>query len=630
MTAQTEHARLREYINQVVNDPAYKKIATIPLISWPQIALIVFSYLCVFGGIALYLNYDVSLWILYPIMVFGFYTAFTPLHDATHKAISSNSFVNNLLGTISANLLLPGANTTGYRYIHLTHHRYVGDEELDPDELLVSWPTRYPPFGYLALFIPDFIWGYWLFAKVWKRTPIRLKVNIILMLSLNFAFHTLWFMSPYWFEYLILFFIPNRLGQAYTAFAFAHVQHGDGEIWDDHPFQATFQMKGNWFYLKSLWGQANHHMHHFLPHIPWFRYKDTLSLANGIFRQQPTPRKSVLDKPDKHYLTKVKAEQSGKKVLMEVLVDAVEEMAPDIKQFTFKRLDGREMPEFSAGSHLQVHLPSGKIRSYSLINSPLDRTSYKIAVKREANGKGGSQEMHEEIKEGKLLSISFPKNNFVLYENVQKYILISGGIGITPLISMAHRLTDLEKHFEFHICARDKATIPFYDEMLSWPFSPHIDVHLDKDGRSTMDLNALLRTPDQETLVYVCGPAGFNKWVQQSALKLGWRKDQIKQEIFSRGHEFQEEIKAFKLILQKSGKTLQVEKDLSIIDALNMHNIKVDYSCNQGTCGSCIMDVVEGEIDHRDSVLSPEEKMEGCKMCLCVSRAKGEKIVLDL
>ena len=129
-------------------------------------------------------------------MIFGFYTAFTPLHDASHKALSSNSFLNDLLGTIAAFLLTPGNNAAGYRYIHMTHHRYVGNKDLDPDELLVHLPTHYFPYGYLVLLVPDILLGYWLFFKIWKRTPTKMKLNILGILLISTAFNIYWLTSP--------------------------------------------------------------------------------------------------------------------------------------------------------------------------------------------------------------------------------------------------------------------------------------------------------------------------------------------------------------------------------------------------------------------------------------------------
>ncbi len=630
MHTSANHIKLREVINQVVNDPHYKKVATIPLISVPQIALITLSYACVIGGIALNLYYYVSLWLVYPMIIFGVYTAFTPLHDATHNALSSNGFLNDVLGTISGTLILPGVNTAGYRYLHLAHHRYVGDKDLDPDELLVGVPTHYFPFGYLFLLFTDYSWGYWFYFKAWNRTPTRMKWNITLVFALNVAFNVFWLMSPFWYEYLVLFLIPNRLGQAYTAYAFAHIQHGDGQIWENHPFQSTFKIEGNFYYLQTFWGQDNHHMHHFLPHIPWFKYKDVMELANGVFKKQGIPLKGVFDKPQKNFAEQVAEYNAKIASTIEVRVTAIEQITAEIKRFTFEAKTGGILPEFTAGAHICITLPSGKQRNYSLVNPPFERNQYQIAVKLEAEGKGGSKEMHEQIKAGDILTISRPKNNFVLYESVQKYILIAGGIGITPLISMAHRLTELEKYFEFHVCAKSMDNVPFQYELKNWSFAPNVEIHLDKNNRSSIDLASILAAPNENTLVYICGPLGFNKWIKSTAIEKGWQPEQIKQEIFSLNSSEITTTKPFEVVLQKSGQSMMVDKNSTIIDALLMNNKKVPYTCLQGTCGTCITSVLEGEIEHRDSVLSEEEKLEGQKMCICVSRAKGDRVVLDI
>ncbi|MEM6723981.1 MAG: PDR/VanB family oxidoreductase, partial [Bacteroidota bacterium] len=313
-----------------------------------------------------------------------------------------------------------------------------------------------------------------------------------------------------------------------------------------------------------------------------------------------------------------------------VEVVAVKTEAKGIKSFTFQSATDQALPKFSAGAHIQVHLPSGKKRSYSLVNAPFEKGHYQIAVKLDPNSSGGSKELHETIEAGMHLEISVPRNNFVLYEHVQKYILIAGGIGITPLLSMAHRLTQLDRSFELHICSKSEDEIPFAFELTNWTFAPNVEIHLDKQGRSSMELDKVLAKVDQDTLIYVCGPAGFNHWVKQSALEIGWSKEQIKQEVFSREGMELAPVNAFELNLQKSGKSITVSEDQTIIDALQMNNIKVPYSCMQGTCGSCVQAVVSGEIDHRDAFLSEDEKKAGTQMCLCVSRAKGERITLDL
>ncbi|MEL7425533.1 MAG: fatty acid desaturase [Bacteroidota bacterium] len=628
----TNNLKVREVINQVVNDPEYKRVAAVPLFSGHQLGLIALAYGGVFGGMALYWFAGVSLWIVYPIMAFCFYTAFTPLHDATHRAVSSNNRLNDFLGTLSGTLLFPFANTTGYRYLHLAHHRYVGDKELDPDEPMVAIPTLYFPFGYLVLLFPDFLWAYWLLVKAWKRTPVQTRFSVLVMILGNVLFHVAWFLSPFAYEYLILFFIPNRIAIAYTALTFAHTPHPEGLSWNDHPFQATVQLKVDDHFGWSLYGQRHHAMHHFLPHVPWYNYFKVWDLANGAFRRQEIPEKELFAKPDPHFKDQVLQEKvAAADTILLAQVTAIHEAAPGIKTFYFTAPPSAPpLPPFTAGAHINITLPSGKVRSYSCLNAPYEEHCYQIAVKLEANGQGGSREMHEQVQVGDVLEISHPQNNFVLYENVKQYILISGGIGITPLLSMAHRLTEIEKHFELHVCAKLAEEIPFRFELQNWTFAPNVEIHLDEAGKSSIDLSKVLASPEQDTLVYVCGPAGFNKWIKEQALTLGWTKDQIKQEVFSRTTPAVTDSQPFELVLNKSGKTITVQAEETIIDALHHHNIEVAYSCLQGTCGTCVSPVLAGAIDHRDAVLSEEEKQEGQKMCLCVSRALGGQVVLDL
>ena len=624
--------QVREVINQVVNDPAYKKVSSVPLWSAPQLSLVLLAYVGVFGSLALYYYSNLPLWVLYPIVIFCSYTAFTPLHDSTHRAVSSNNFLNDLLGTLSGFILFPMSNAIGYRYLHLAHHRYVGDKQLDPDEPLVAIPTKYFPLGYLSLLFPDFIWAHWLIAKVWKRTPVRTRINVLSMIFGNVLFHIAWFISPLGYEYLIVFFIPNRIAIAYTALTFAHTPHPEGLKWNNFPFQSTFQLTGNSFLLSTFYGQKHHAMHHFLPHIPWYKYFQVWDLANGIFSKQDIPEKRIFSKPDPYYKDRISTDgNSLNDRHIKVKVKATNEVANGIKTLIFEASNNEfSLPSFTAGAHIDIQLPSGKVRSYSLVNPPFEKDIYQIAVKLEPEGKGGSLEMHEQIIEGNVLTISYPKNKFTLYENVQKYILIGGGIGLTPLLSMAHRLTEIDKHFELHLCAKTLSEVPFLYELNNWSFAPNVEIHLDRDGKSTLEANRVLADADDEALVYVCGPAGFNSWITETAIGNGWEADQIKEELFVASKDSVSVPKAFDLTLAKSSKTLRVAADETIIDALHRQNIKVPYSCLQGTCGTCLAPVVCGEIEHRDAVLSQEEKQEGKVMCLCVSRASDKGLTIDL
>ena len=275
-------------------------------------------------------------------------------------------------------------------------------------------------------------------------------------------------------------------------------------------------------------------MHHFLPHVPWYKYKKVWKLGNGIFTKQQIPERSVVAKPDFDFKDRLIGRKKSEVLEIKVRVREVLDVAKGIKSFHFEASDSDDsLPPFTAGSHINIKLPSGKIRSYSLVNSQHEQGQYQIAVKKEESGKGGSIEMHEGVMEGMELSVSFPKNNFVLYENVKRYILISGGIGITPLLSMAHRLDELDKHFEFHICSKSEDDIPFRYELKNWSFAPNIEIHLDKDDKSSIELFKVLSDPNDETLIYCCGPSGFNKWVKSMAKELEWNTSQIKQELFT-------------------------------------------------------------------------------------------------
>ena len=630
MSITINSSQVREVINQVVNDPDYKQVSKVPLFSGYQIGLIVLAYGGFVGGSLAYFYLAAPLWLIVPLMGFCSYLAFTPLHDSTHQAASSNKFLNDALGTISAFLLFPFMLASVYRFLHMTHHRYVGDDDLDPDSILVSIPTRYYPFGYLILLVFDIAWIYWLFTKGWSRMPSKLRLATYFSIVGFIAFNAAWFASPYWFEFLMLFYIPTRIGQAYTAYTFAHIQHPDGVKWDEFPFESTYVMKERkHFLLRSLLGQEQHAMHHFLPHVPWYKYKKVWDLGNGIFTRQNIPERSVVSKPDFDFKDRLEENKRNAQLELKASIVKITDQTENIKSFILESAERQPLPPFAAGAHIDIKLPSGKTRSYSLVNSQHESNRYEIAVKRELNGHGGSIEMHE-LQEGMELKISLPKNNFVLYENVKRYILISGGIGITPLLSMAHRLDELDKHFEFHICARHEDEIPFSYELQQWSFAPMVDLHINKGDQPEIDLRKVLSDPNPDTLIYCCGPSGFNRWVKSMALELGWNTTQIKQELFSSDQTALLAPKEFSLTLQKSGKTIKVPANRSIIDMVELENVSVNYACLQGTCGTCITSVVEGEVDHRDAVLTEVEKLENEKICLCVSRAKGGHLILDL
>lgn len=619
----TRNPAVREVLNQIITDPDYGTVSRIPVVSVHQVGMIILCWSAAFISIYGYSMGWFGVPFAWALMIGAIFVSFTPLHDAAHKSVSSNGFLNDFLGTVSLQLLLPGANMPTWRALHMEHHRFVGDEKLDPDDKLVNVPKK---FGILYLMFTDLHWVHWYFTEAKDRWPPRLRMWILLTVATLIVSHVALLLSPYWWEFLVLYVVPQRIALWLVVYSFAYIQHPHGLTWEEQPFQSTVRIKSNPFVRIALQGQAAHCVHHLLPHMPWYRYGRVWDFANGILRRQ--------DIPERGYLTPAKdiilPDPPGSDV-RNVRISEVKEVGKDVRRYTFEAMDGDRLPEFSAGSHINLFLPSGTIRQYSLLNPPYERFRYQIAVKRDESGRGGSKEVHDVLQEGGMAQISKPHNNFVLYESAARYILIAGGIGITPILSMAHRLVQLERPFTLHICARNADELPFADDLKNWAFAPNVEVHFDKtDGGSSMDVDRVLKYGGNGAHVYICGPSGFMEWVSSSASSHGWSEDEIFTENFGAPPWSNEDDMAFKVTLHRSGRQLDVKSDESLIDALRKENIKVPYACMQGTCGTCLTGIVDGEADHRDAVQSDREKSENKQMCICVSRAKNDEITLDL
>ncbi|MEM9576312.1 MAG: fatty acid desaturase [Pseudomonadota bacterium] len=620
----TKDPAVREVLNQIISDPDYGEVAKVPFLSLHQFSLVALCWLGAFASVYGYFQGWFGAPVAVAIMFVSIFISFTPMHDAAHQSLSSNRFLNDLLGTISVQLLLPGANMPLWRTLHMEHHRYVGDEEYDPDDKLVNTPR---PFGILYLAFTDLHWVHWYYTSGAKeRLPARTQYWLFLTLACLVVSHVGFLLSPYWWEFLVLYVLPQRLGLWAVVYSFAYIQHPHGLSWEEQAFQSTVRIKSNPLVRLSLMGQADHCMHHLLPHLPWYRYGPVWDFANGALLRQNIPHRGYLT-PAKEIIL---PDPLGSDV-RNVRVTRVQDVAKDIRSYTFEPLQGDHLPTFSAGSHINLHLPSGAVRQYSLLNAPFEQNRYQIAVKRDDAGRGGSKEVHEVLKEGGIARIGKPHNNFVLYEKAKRTVLIAGGIGITPTLSMAHRLMQLEKPFVLHICARSEEHLPFAEELRNWAFAPNVEVHFDtEDGRSGFDADRILANHAEGELVYICGPGGFMEWVTSVAKQHGWSDKDIVTENFSAAVGDYAEDKAFTLNLAKSKRQLEVASDENLIDALHKANIKVPFACMQGTCGTCLTGIVEGEADHRDAYQSDHDKSENKQMCLCVSRAKGDEITLDL
>ena len=620
--AMTRNIAVRDVLQQIVNDPRYAEVMRVPLISLPQWALSVVSL----GGFGLatwgYMAGHVPLLVAMLINLIAVYIAFTPLHDASHRAVSSNPLLNDIIGVVTGQLLLPGVNMTAFRGIHMDHHRFVGQEGRDPDTGFVS-PPKWAGVAYLMF--ADLHWVYWFFRygrHVWSR---KVAFSIYAMLALVVVSHAAFLLSPWWKEFLLLYVIPQRVGLGIVAYTFAHIQHLEGLTWENEPFQSTVYVRGNSPFRRLMFGQEEHTIHHLLPHVPWFKYKRVWDLANGVLRKQDIPSRGWFEGPKNVVMPKPEDQ-----LPFPVRIARMDDGGEGIRIFDLQPLDDKPLPEATAGAHVDVHLANGLVRQYSVVAHDRAANRYRIAVKRDDAGRGGSKAMHA-LQRGDVLRIGKPRNNFVLYENAARFVLIAGGIGITPLLHMAKRLQTLGKPFELHVCARNDAAIPFRSEIVTGALKNRTRIHLDQvSGRSSLNVDAILATPQDDTLLYLCGPQGFMNWLRGQALARGWPEANIRIESFAAPIADDTENHAFDLKLARSGRTIKVTAEQSILDALHREGLDVPYACMQGTCGTCITAVVGGEIEHRDAFLSETEKAAGDHMCLCLSRARGDCLSVDL
>ncbi|MDZ7861474.1 PDR/VanB family oxidoreductase [Acidovorax sp.] len=304
--------------------------------------------------------------------------------------------------------------------------------------------------------------------------------------------------------------------------------------------------------------------------------------------------------------------------------------AEGIASFELARTDGAPLPAFSAGSHIDVHVPGGITRQYSLCNSASEQHRYRIAVLRDAASRGGSVGMHDAVHEGDVLTISTPRNHFELHP-AQRTLLLAGGIGVTPLLCMAERLAHTGADFTLHYCTRSLARTAFTQEIAASAMAPHVQVHTDEGGpEQKLDLMAVLADIAPDARLYVCGPAGFIDHVVNTARNLGWPAERIHLEYFGAPAQDTSGDGAFEVRIASTGSTYTIPAGISIVDALRPQGVDIMTSCEQGVCGTCLTRVLEGEVDHRDMYLTDEEKASNEQCMPCCSRAKGRLLVLDL
>ncbi|MCK8784538.1 PDR/VanB family oxidoreductase [Roseomonas sp. NAR14] len=298
--------------------------------------------------------------------------------------------------------------------------------------------------------------------------------------------------------------------------------------------------------------------------------------------------------------------------------------APGVLSLDFVSPDGAALPAFAPGAHVDLHLPGGDIRQYSLCGDPSDRATYRVGV-REVEGGRVSRIIHRELRPGMLLKVGTPRNNFPLIASPH-YLFVAGGIGVTPLLPMMREATRNGARWSLLFCTKRVEDAPFLDEALA--LGGEVSLHSSEAG-TRLDVEARLADAPADTVLYCCGPEKLMTAVEQATAH--WPEGTVRFEWFTaRARPEGEVSEGFELVCAASGTTLFVPPEKSVLDVLNENGIDVPRSCEQGVCGTCECRIIEGEVDHRDSILSASEQAANQSMMTCVSRAKGSRLVLDV
>ena len=311
----------------------------------------------------------------------------------------------------------------------------------------------------------------------------------------------------------------------------------------------------------------------------------------------------------------------------QMLVSSVRDEAKHIKTFELVDPESAELQAFSAGSHIEIELPDNIRRHYSLCNDPSETHRYLIAVLQEKESRGGSQSLHYGVKEGDLLEVSMPKNNFPLDQRGMHFILIAGGIGITPLLSMAYKLKTLRKSFELHMCARSHEYAPFKKELEGFGGLAKTHMHIsDGDPSQRLDVSSLLKQPLPESLVYCCGPQSLMDAVGQATSDWGAKK--IHFETFTPRTLDGSDL-PFHIKIASTGQSFHVNSTTTILEALHQNGIRHPFSCEVGLCRTCVTGYQAGDVEHLDQDALSNEERKGC-LTICVSRCTSDELILDL
>ena len=318
----------------------------------------------------------------------------------------------------------------------------------------------------------------------------------------------------------------------------------------------------------------------------------------------------------------------------DVVVAGMRQLTLRVREYVLRSVDGKPLPDYSAGAHVAVHTLSAErgpiVRHYSLVGGADlqddPRNTYRIAVQREDHARGSAY-IHSTLQIGTPLRIGPPVNNFPLDRRDSQVLLVAGGIGITPIFSMARSLTRRHRPFRVVYAGRNAESMAYREELAQLA-DDRARFHY-SDTQGPADLEALLNAQPAGTTVYICGPAKMIEATQAAATRLEWAAGRVRSEMFGAG--IIGIATPFTVRLQRTGRTIQVGADVSILDALMAEGVTVLWDCRRGECGLCPLPVLssDGPLQHHDRYLSDEEKTSGDTLCICVSRTRGSELVLD-
>ncbi|RDV29237.1 oxidoreductase [Alteromonas aestuariivivens] len=310
-------------------------------------------------------------------------------------------------------------------------------------------------------------------------------------------------------------------------------------------------------------------------------------------------------------------------------VKSITQETASIRTIKLVRADGGELPAPPAGSHIMLHLPNGLVRQYSLTNAQSETDAYRLSILLDEHSRGGSAYLHQQVNVGDELVVSGPKSQFPLVLGAETSLLIGGGIGVTPLLSMAKTLHQQGQNFELHYCARHQRDAAFVKQLRNCEFADRVHFYFSRDpDGERLNFNTLLHDIVAGRHLFCCGPNAMMDAVAQAASH--WPRGSVHFEKFKAdNHQVYEDI-PFQLVLERSNKTFTVPADKSALDVLHDNGYDIDNVCGEGICGACLINVVDGEVEHRDGILSEDEKSANDIMTLCCSRAKSDTLVIEL